>query len=90
MGSERVKGGTSERVKGGTSERGVWGPYVTFLLTHDLEIRPLPFCMLFSMAEMPHRDMVCLVVHDWAALKGHFGYINTGKVGSFFLNTGEV
>uniref|UniRef100_A0A452UR26 Transcriptional adapter n=1 Tax=Ursus maritimus TaxID=29073 RepID=A0A452UR26_URSMA len=34
VGSERVKGGTSERVKGGTSERGVWGPYVTFLISN--------------------------------------------------------
>lgn len=87
MGSERkvlLKG------KGRSLRKRSLGPCVTFLFTHDLEICPLPFCILFSMAEMPHRDMVCLVVHDWAALKGHFGYIKTGKVGYFFLNTGEV
>lgn len=66
------------------------GTYVTSLLTHDLEICSLPFCILFSMAEMPHRDTVCFIVHDWAVLKGHLGRINTGKVGYIFLNTGEV
>lgn len=86
MGSENVL----LKCKGGALERGVWGPCVAFLLPCDLETSPFPLCRLFSWAEMPRRAVGCLVIHDWAALKGHFGFINMEKVGYSFLKGGEV
>lgn len=82
MGSEKK---VLLKVKGGASERGVWELYVTFLLTHDLQISSLPLCMLFSKTEMAHRDMVCLVVHNLAVVKGHFGLYQHGE-GWLFLS----